>query len=141
MLCKPSVNSVYYYCIPLPTFVLKTNIMVYWNLSYFKQLYDQYIVSGSSVRAFCESEGIKENRFYYWIHKLKLNAAPAVKRSKEFIPLTSQEVSDLTIKTKGNKLLAVKRQDIKFIYPNGVVLHLEAGCDIEMLKQLITLIP
>jgi hypothetical protein len=115
--------------------------MVYWNLSYFKQLYDQYIVSGSSVRAFCESQGIKENRFYYWIHKLKLNATPSVKRSKEFIPLTSQEVSDLTIKTKGNKLLAVKRQDIKFIYPNGVVLHLEAGCDIEMLKQLITLIP
>lgn len=117
--------------------------MVYWNLSYFKHLYDQYTASDNSVRAFCQSQGIKENRFYYWIHKLKLDAVPAVKRSKEFIPLTAQGVSCLTgitIKSRENKQRPVKPEGIKLIYPNGVVLHLEAGCDIEMLKQLITLI-
>ncbi|MGL5980751.1 MAG: IS66 family insertion sequence element accessory protein TnpA [Phocaeicola sp.] len=116
--------------------------MVYWNLAYFKHLYEEYITSGTSIRGFCHSKGINENRFYYWIHKLKLNAVPSINTSKSFIPLTSQEVSCLTgvaIKEKEDRALSVKQQNIKLLYPNGVVLQLEAGCEIEMLKQLITL--
>ena len=117
--------------------------MVYWNLSYFKQLYDQYTASGASVRVFCQSQGIKENRFYYWIHKLKLHAVPVVKDSKAFIPLTSQRIGCLTgvtLKEKENRELPESRQSITLTYPNGVVLELGAGCDIEKLKQLVTLI-
>ncbi|MGL5938449.1 MAG: hypothetical protein ACRCY5_07005, partial [Phocaeicola sp.] len=45
---KPSVNSVYYSCFFLLTFVAKTKSMVYWNLAYFKHLYEEYITSGTS---------------------------------------------------------------------------------------------
>ncbi|MGL5981290.1 MAG: hypothetical protein ACRCZY_10520, partial [Phocaeicola sp.] len=44
---KPSVNSVYYSCFFLLTFVAKTKSMVYWNLAYFKHLYEEYITSGT----------------------------------------------------------------------------------------------
>jgi len=46
--------------------------MVYWNIAYFKQLYEQYTTSGTNARTFCQLQGINENRFYYWVHKLKL---------------------------------------------------------------------
>ena len=87
--------------------------MVYWNLSYFKQLYDQYTASGASVRVFCQSQGIKENRGC---------------------------LTGVTLKEKENRELPESRQSITLTYPNGVVLQLGAGCDIEKLKQLVTLI-
>lgn len=70
--------------------------MVYWNLAYFKQVYEQYISSGDSVRDFCNSQGIKENRFYYWINKVKLNVTSSSKTPKGFIPITSQKANKLT---------------------------------------------
>lgn len=118
--------------------------MVYWNLVYFKQLYDQYTRSGTSVRTFCQSRSIKENRFYYWIHKLKLNAIPVSKAPKEFIPLAPQEVQGLTgvsLQTKRGETLFRKSENLKLTYPNGVVIEFREGFDMEMLKQLITLIP
>lgn len=118
--------------------------MVYWNLAYFKQIYEQYIISGDSVRDFCNSQGIKENRFYYWVNKVKLNVVPASKTPKGFIAITSQEANNLTgvaITTKKREPLSKKRENLKLHYPNGVVLELEEGFDLEMIKQLITLIP
>lgn len=128
--------------------------MVYWNLAYFKQLYEQYTTSGTNARTFCQLQGINENRFYYWIHKLKLNATssrasnaiPVAKAPKEFIPLTSKVARGLTgvsLKAKSNELVPVKSQDLdlQLTYPNGVVLEFREGFDIEVLKELITLIP
>ena len=116
--------------------------MVYWTLDYFKILYEQYTTSGVSVRAFCREQGINENRFYYWIKTLKRNTVSALNAPKEFIPMTPQAVSCLTgssIEPRKEQQLSGKRQDIKITYPSGVVLQLESGCDLETLKQLITL--
>ena len=118
--------------------------MVYWNIAYFKQVYEQYISSGDSVRDFCNSQGIKENRFYYWINKVKLNVVPASKTPKGFIPITSQDANKLTgvaITTRKREALSKKTQSLKLQYPNGVVLEVSEGFDIEIIKQLITLIP
>lgn len=118
--------------------------MVYWNIAYFKQVYEQYISSGDSVRDFCNSQGIKENRFYYWINKVKLNVVPASKTPKGFIPITSQDANKLTgvvVKTKSKEPSSQKAQSLKLHYPNGVVLEVVDGFDLEMIKQLITLIP
>ena len=118
--------------------------MVYWNLAYFKQIYEQYIISGDSVRDFCNSQGIKENRFYYWINKVKLNVVPGSKTPKGFIPITSQDANKLTgvvVKTKRKEPSSKKIQSLKLHYPNGIVLEVSEGFDLEMIKQLITLIP
>ena len=118
--------------------------MVYWNLAYFKQIYEQYISSGDSVRDFCNSQGIKENRFYYWINKVKLNVVPASKTPRGFIPITSQGANKLTgvaITTKRRESPPQRSERLKLHYPNGVALELAEGFDLEMIKQLITLIP
>lgn len=118
--------------------------MVYWNLTYFKHIYEQYINSGDSVRDFCNSQGIKENRFYYWINKVKPNVVPASKTPKEFIPITSKQASTLTgvaKETKRRESPPLKPQSIKLHYPNGVVLEVSEGFDLVMIKHLITLIP
>ena len=122
--------------------MLKRRNMVYWTLDYFKILYEQYTTSGVSVRTFCREQGINENRFYYWIKTLKRNTVSALNAPKEFIPMTPQAVSCLTgssIEPRKEQQLSGKRQDIKITYPSGVVLQLESGCDLETLKQLITL--
>ena len=118
--------------------------MVYWNLAYFKQVYEQYISSGDSVRDFCNSQGIKENRFYYWINKVKLNVTASSKTPKGFIPITSKDANKLTgvaITTRKREALSNKTQNLKLHYPNGVVLEVTEESDLEMIKQLITVIP
>ncbi|MGL4852771.1 MAG: IS66 family insertion sequence element accessory protein TnpA [Phocaeicola sp.] len=116
--------------------------MVYWNLAYFNHLYEQYTCSGISVRAFCDSQGIKENRFYYWIHKLKLNAVPDTKAPKEFIPLTSQGIKELPggfLPVKRSEPHFAKSSHLKLTYPNGVVMEFTGEIDMELIKPLITL--
>ena len=118
--------------------------MVYWTLDYFKILYNEYITCDVSVREFCRERGLKENRFYYWIKMLKSQAVSALETPREFIPISSGSVSRLTqapIEVKKENIVSVKVQDIKITYPNGVVLQLASGYDLEMLKRLITLNP
>lgn len=118
--------------------------MVYWTLDYFKLLYNEYSASGVSVREFCIERGIKENRFYYWIKMLKSEALSALETPREFIPISSGAVSRLTqasIEVSKESTIPVPVQDIKITYPNGVILQLASGFDLEMLKRLITLNP
>lgn len=118
--------------------------MVYWTLDYFKILYAEYSACGVSVREFCRERGLKENRFYYWVKMLKSQAVSALEAPSEFIPISSRAVNRLTqasIAVKKENTVSVKVQDIQITYPNGVVLQLASGYDLEMLKQLITLNP
>ncbi|MGL5257462.1 MAG: IS66 family insertion sequence element accessory protein TnpA [Proteocatella sp.] len=116
--------------------------MVYWTLDYFKSLYDQYVLSGVSIRRFCKEYGIKENRFYYWIKMLKRQAITSLDTSKAFIPLNSDTAGYLTqtsLKQKAVDTVQMKNQPVQITYPNGVIVQLENGCDLATLKQLITL--
>lgn len=118
--------------------------MVYWTLDYFKILYNEYTSSGVSVRVFCRERGIKENRFYYWIKMLKRQVVSALDAPRGFIPISSKAVSHLaqpSIEVRKEDTISVNVQGVKIAYPNGVVLQLESGFDLEMLKRLITLNP
>lgn len=128
----------------VPIFAFKTNIMVYWTLDYFKHLYNEYASSGVSVREFCRERGIQENRFYYWIKSLKVQAVSSLDTPREFIPISPGAVSCLTgspVEPIMENPIPFKLQDIKITYPNGVILQLESVCDLEILKHLITLTP
>ena len=116
--------------------------MIYWTLDYFLLLYNECIGLGISVRDFCKERGIKENRFYYWIKILKSQAVSALDTPRKFIPISSRAVSHLTqssIEVRKESTPSVKVEDIKIIYPNGVVLELSSGFDLDMLKRLISL--
>lgn len=118
--------------------------MVYWTLDYFKHLYNEYTSCGVSVREFCRKRGIQENRFYYWIKTLKVQAVSSLDTPREFIPISPEAVDCLTrasVEPIREKTIPVNLQGIKITYPNGVILQLESVCDLEILKQLITLIP
>lgn len=119
--------------------------MVYWTLDYFQLLYKEYTTCGVSVRDFCREQGIQENRFYYWIKKLKSQTVSALEAPREFIPISPAAVNSLTrtssIESAKEETSLFKAQDLKITYPNGVILQMDSGCDLEILKQLITLTP
>ena len=118
--------------------------MVYWTLDYFKLLYKEYNSCGVSVREFCRERGLKENRFYYWIKMLKSQAASALETPRAFIPISPGAVGGLawaSIEVRKENTSSVKVQDIKITYPNGVVLQLAGGYDLDLLKRLISLNP
>ncbi len=120
--------------------------MVYWTLDYFRILYNEYTASGVSVRDFCKKQGIKENRFYYWIKTLKRQTVSALDAPREFIPLSAGAVNSLTgsfsnLQLQAEKKLPANVQGVKITYPNGVVLQLDGESDFNTLKQLITLKP
>ena len=142
---KRSANSVYSFSFHVPIFALKTKIMVYWTLDYFQLLYKEYTTCGVSVRDFCREQGIQENRFYYWIKKLKSQTVSALEAPREFIPISPAAVNSLTrtssIESAKEETSLFKAQDLKITYPNGVILQMDSGCDLEILKQLITLTP
>ena len=95
--------------------------MVYWTLDYFKLLYEQYTISGISVREFCRAQGIKDNRFYYWIKTLKRNTVSALESPKEFIPIISQMVNSLTrtsMATSNEKRMPTNSNKSSFIVDN-----------------------
>ena len=98
------------------------------------------------VLDFCREQGIQENRFYYWIKKLKSQTVSALEAPREFIPISPATVNSLTrtssIESAKEKTSLFKAQDLKITYPNGVILQMDSGgCDLEILKQLITLTP
>ena len=140
-----SANSVYSFSFHVPIFALKTKIMVYWTLDYFQLLYKEYTTCGVSVRDFCRERGIQENRFYYWIKKLKSQTVSALEAPREFIPISPAAVNCLTrtssIESTKEETSLFKVHDLKITYPNGVILQMDSGCDLEILKQLITLTP
>lgn len=69
----------------------------------------------------------------YWAKSLKNQAVSTLETQKEFIPIRSQAVSYLTQAS----IAPIKIQQMRLTYPNGVVLQLEDGCELEKLKLLI----
>jgi hypothetical protein len=59
---------------------------------------------------------------------------------RDFIPISSGSASRLTqgsIEVKKDNTISPQVEDIKITYPNGVVLQLVGGYDLEMLKRLV----
>ena len=72
----------------------------------------------------------------------KSHTVSTLQTPRDFIPISSSSVSRLTqgsLEVKKDNTVSTKVEDIKITYPNGVVLQLVGGYDLEMLKRLITL--
>lgn len=113
--------------------------MVYWTLDYFKILYDQYKSSGVSVREFCNEQGLKENRFYYWMNILKKRAIPSLNPSNEFLPISHESARNMIEPSICKTPQHLPTHNVKLTYPNGIVLQIDNVSDMETLTKLLTL--
>lgn len=115
--------------------------MKYLSIPEFKIIFEEWKSSGLSVRDYCLNTGFTECKFYYWKKKLQENTEP---NTNDFIPVQlNQHGGKLKFSTpvESNRLL--KEQDkeaiCELIYPNGVLLRINSGMTLDILKSLIYL--
>lgn len=60
--------------------------------SLWEQRLAEYEISGKSIKAWCQEQTIKENQFYYWRRKLRLNQAEN-KQPVKWLPLEVEQAN------------------------------------------------
>ncbi|MCK9411138.1 MAG: hypothetical protein M0Q53_02480 [Prolixibacteraceae bacterium] len=82
--------------------------------------------SGLSVQDFCRKEKLKLATYYYWHQRLrKIAEVPKI------IPVSIEKP----------KQFSVSRQEvIELTYPNGVRLCVHAGFELNLIRQLVTIL-
>jgi hypothetical protein len=79
--------------------------------------------SDLSVVAFCQSEGISSQAFYYWKHKLQPQAPSPADDTPHLLPI---------------RLLGTS--PVELILPGGCVLRLVPGCDLDFVRSVVTVL-
>jgi transposase len=82
---------------------------------------DRFATAGLSVTAFCRSEGISSQAFYYWKHKLAAPAKAPAAEQPRLLPV---------------RLLAPPTP-VEVVLPDGPVLRLAPGCDLAFVRCLV----
>lgn len=77
--------------------------------------------SGLSVVAFCQAERIPTQSFYYWKRKLDSQISDAPTAPARLLPI---------------RLLP--SCPIEVVLPSGIVLKLSAGCDLDLLRNVLS---
>jgi len=85
-------------------------------------LIDKFNRSNVSKKQFCRQEGIPISVFYYWQKKFKQNGQSS---GKGFLPVEVNHKPTI-------------QSSVEISFPNGVVVRLEEGSDIDMIRSLIT---
>jgi transposase len=81
---------------------------------------DRFPDSGLSVAAFCSAEGVSTNSFFYW--KRQFQTAASAAAPPRFLPV---QVPSLPA-------------PVEVVLPGGTVLRLSAGCDLALVRSLLT---
>ena len=110
----------------------------YLSMEEFKKLFEEWKASKMSIREFCETIGIDENRFYYWRKKLEAeqDAAPA------FVPVQmNHQNGKLSITHPDLNQNSVSNQNgsCEIVYQNGVTLRVNSAMSLQTLRSLILL--
>jgi len=105
--------------------------MSYLTIEAFRPIYEEWKASGLSVQQYCETIGMRENRFYYWRAKLQKATFPSPTGS--FIPIKMNSRMGFASKSQCGPLCEV-------IYPNGVMVRVTTDMTLDQLRQMITLI-
>lgn len=117
------------------------------NMNKFLKIYDSFLESGLSVKDFCNNEGMRPGKFFYWKNKLQNQLPP----KKGFVPiiLNREGSSDSLPVSSQNKKPSPSEhsfhlptpQSCEISYPNGVSLKLNGCNDIDLIRSLILLNP
>ena len=87
-------------------------------------LIEQCKSSGSTVKEFCQQEGIQLSNFYYWSKRYR-----SLELDGELVPLT---ITD-------NATSRAVNSSYEIVYPNGVILRLAQPVPLNVLSPLLRL--
>ena len=107
------------------------------TLEQFKRTYEDWKLSGLSVRDYCSNTGFDEGKFYYWRRKLTDSALPD---AQGFVPVRMNNLNGkLNITTASKEIESKSSPECEIIYANGVMLRINSAISLEALKSLILL--
>lgn len=110
----------------------------------FSEIYEYYLESGLTIRNFCSNQHINEAKFYYWQRRMKnvlpprRGFVPIVFEKDQFLQPLAAPVSRQS-QPKAPSHGYDKTITCEIIYPNGVLLKLNGGADLETLRSLLLL--
>ena len=84
--------------------------------------------SGVSIREWCEVQGVSEPSFYFWRREL------ARRREQR------QDVSPQIVPVEVAPLVAGSRWDLEIELPGQIVLRVNPGCNLDLLRQALALL-
>lgn len=107
--------------------------------SSFRELYEEYLSSGLTVRDFCANQDFAVSTFYRWQKLLREKELP-----KKFVPLVVEQQP--TVNPAGHPILSVDQEKcedetnkLEFTFPNGTKLQLKGHIDAVLLKTIVHL--
>jgi hypothetical protein len=107
------------------------------NEKKFRDIYDEFLESGLTVKAFCANHQINEAKFYYWKRRLK----EELSCKAGFIPMVFDASSGIPSAHKDRREPANFDQGIccEISYPSGISIKLKQYPDLSILRSLILL--
>jgi hypothetical protein len=117
-----------------------------YNEKKFRAIFDEFLVSGLTIRDFCANGQMNEAKFYYWQNKLKDQLPP----KRGFVPVVfenSGQARSLQVpapvppQTTSFSTSEATPQTIscEISYPNGVHVKLNGLSDPQILRSLLVL--
>ena len=117
-----------------------------YNVKKFRAIYDDFLVSGLTIRDFCANRQMNEAKFYYWQNKLKDQLPP----KRGFVPVVFENGQEtrssripVPVQSQGASFSTpeVSTQTIscEISYPNGVHIKLNGLPDAQILRSLLVL--
>lgn len=98
-----------------------TNLRSLWE-----QRLADYEVSGKTIKAWCREQSIRENQFYYWRKKIRLE-----KDEK------NQPIKWLSVNIAGNRPIAC---DAIAVHIGQVTVEVKSGFDHNLLREILTVL-
>jgi hypothetical protein len=108
------------------------------NEKKFREIYDEFLESGLTAKAFCANHQINEAKFYYWKRRLK----EELSTKAGFIPMvfdSSNQIAPPTNKSRIESAHSDQGTCCEIIYPSGVSIKLKQYPDLSILRSLILL--
>lgn len=114
------------------------------NEKKFRNIYDEFLSSGLSVKDYCLNQHMSEAKFYYWQNKLKEKLPP----KSGFVPVVFDSRGEIPSRRTpliNHPLIAKKGDTVspgffcEITYPGGVSVKLSTVPDLHLLQSLILL--
>ena len=107
--------------------------------SSFRELYQEYLSSGLTVRDFCANQDFAVSTFYRWQKILKDKEAP-----DRFVPLLIGKQPNVNTGnhpdvTPECNVFVTEKNNMEFTFPNGTKLLVKGHVDLSLLKTIVHL--
>jgi len=114
------------------------------NEKNFRDIYNEFLESGLTVRDYCANQQMNEAKFYYWQNKLKGHLPP----KRGFVPVifeNGQQASPVPAPVQNqpesysHPAASNKTITCEISYPNGVLVKLKGLPDVQLFRSLLVL--